>query len=226
MSETTERYDVTPVQDAPAPAIRTHADLELGVLQSYLTSWQQGGSTVTTFSARGIFHIADELNLSIVESTFRETSDGGGFYFTATAENLNTGRRFIAHVYQSAMMRRSGKEVPDGDAIAKGSTRVARNALQGLIPVELLRERVQSAVRAGELEKSELIAAQQAARAKLSERRKALEEQFGLSPSDTFERAQAHQGPSELWTAHEWKAFAHALTVLDAEWWTGEAVLS
>lgn len=85
---------VIETEQPTALAPRTYADLELSVLQSYLTQWQQGGSTVTTFSARGIFHIAEELNLSIVDSTFRETSDGKGYTFSATAENLNTGRKF------------------------------------------------------------------------------------------------------------------------------------
>ena len=125
---------VIETEQPTALAPRTYADLELSVLQSYLTQWQQGGSTVTTFSARGICHIAEELNLSIVDSTFRETSDGKGYTFSATAENLNTGRKFIAHVFQPNTMRRGGKEVPDADALAKGATRVNRNALQGLIP--------------------------------------------------------------------------------------------
>lgn len=91
--ETTQPTALTP---------KTPADLELSALQSYLTSWQQGGSQIVTFSAKGIFHIADELRISVTESHVKETSDGSGYYFTATAENPHTGRTFVAHVYQSA----------------------------------------------------------------------------------------------------------------------------
>lgn len=154
------------------------------MLQSYLTSWLQGGSQIVTFSAKGIFHIADELGISVTESDVKETSDGSGYNFTAKAENLHTGRTFVAHVYQSATMKRGGKEVPDADAISKGSTRVARNAISGLIPVELLKSRVQDAVRAGEMQKSALIQAQQDARKQLSAARKALADEFSLTPSE------------------------------------------
>ena len=214
---------VAVIDDTPTTALAEPtkpADLDLAVLSSYLTSWQQGGSTVTTFSARGIFHIADELGISVVENDFKETSNGKGFYFTAKAEHLATGRTFIAHVYQPATMKRSGKEVPDNDSISKGSTRVARNAISGLIPVELLKSRVQEAVKQGEIEKSALLSVQQAARQTLREQRQSLSDQFGLNPTGVFERAQDVIGaPSETWALDEWESFVKALQTLDANWW-------
>ena len=190
------------------------------MLQSYLTSWLQGGSQIVTFSAKGIFHIADELGISVTESDVKETSDGSRYHFTAKAENLHTGRTFVAHVYQSATMKRGGKDMPDLDCISKGSTRVARNAISGLIPVELLKTRVQEAVKQGEIEKSELLSVQQEARQTLREQRKALEEQFELSPTDVFERAQEVIGaPSESWHLDEWSAFVKALQTLADDWW-------
>ena len=188
------------------------------MLQSYLTSWLQGGSQIVTFSAKGIFHIADELGISVTESDVKETSDGSGYYFTAKAENLHTGRTFVAHVYQSATMKRGGKEVPDADAISKGSTRVARNAISGLIPVELLKTRVQDAVRAGEMQKSALIQAQQDARKQLAAARKALADEFSLTPSEAFEKAQELQGDATEWDATAWGAFSDALSNLSPEW--------
>ena len=198
-------------------AIPTPAELDNDVLKEYISTWRQGSGEVQTFSATGLQHIAQSLGISIVENTFKECTNGG-FYFTAKAENLHTGQTYIAHVWQSDKMRRSGKEVFDPDSIAKGSTRVTRNAIAGLVPVEFLKRRVLAAIQKGEIEKSALHAAQQRARDAMRETRENLMSTFGHSPSEAFELAQVHLGPAEDWDTQDYNDFTEALHNMKTEW--------
>lgn len=203
--------------DHETTAIAKPNDLDTGVLKEFLTSWKQGGGTVTTFTANGIQYIAQELGISIVSSDFKETSNGG-YYFTAEAKNLHTGQSYVTHIYQPSTMKRGGKEVFDPDAIAKGSTRVARNAMSALIPVQVLKHRVQAAIRAGEVSVSEIMTAQKEARSAMETRRADLKTTFGVTPGDAFEIAQARLGSADEWAAEDWQAFTKAVQELDGDW--------
>ena len=202
-----------------APPIPTYTDLEVDVLKSYLTSWTQGGGNVTTFTARGIFFMAQQLGISIVENSYVETSDGKAFYLSATAENTHTRLRYTANIRQSQMMRRGGKEVFDPDALAKGTTRVNRNALAGLLPVDLLKSRVQAAIKQGDIEKSALQQAQSKARNTLLMRKEELEKEFGLNPAQVFERAQLFLGSAEDWDAEAWEVFGKSVDLPRRDWY-------
>lgn len=208
------------VYTAENTAITSSSELDSDVLKEFLTSWKQGGQTVTTFTAKGIQYIAQELGISIVSSEFKECSDGNGFYFTAESKNINTGQTYVAHLYQPKHMKRGGKEVFDPDAVAKGSTRVNRNALTGLIPTQILKHRVQNAIRKGEVEESEVLVAQKAARQAMETNRHALKEQFDITPTEAFEMAQERLGSVEDWDSDDWRGFERAVKERDANWFS------
>ena len=221
MSEEQATYAVAPVADAVFTPARPE-EISVDILRNYLSTWSHGGQTITQFTARGVQHLAQLLNLSIVETDFSETSDGKGYYGTAIAENLSTGQRAHAAVFQSKTMKRRGADVEDSDALSKLLTRVQRNALSQLMPIDALKHRVMDAIQKGDVEKSELQQAQQAARKMLALRRKDLADMFGLSPTDAFEKAQERQGNATDWDATAWKAFRDATDTLDAEFFGRE----
>ena len=193
-------------------------DLSLSVLKDFLHSWKQGGSEVQTFSAAGIRYMAIELGISIVENTFKETSNGEGYYFTARARNLHTGQEYVAHVFQSKSLR-NGKFDPD--AVGKGSTRVSRNALAGLLPLQVLKYRVLEAIKQKKVDESKLAVVQQQARATLRSHREAMELEFGITPGEAFERAQDRMGASDDWEVSHWEEFVQAIETLDVAWFSG-----
>ena len=201
-------------------AVRKSDELSLTVLKEFLHEWRQGGDTVQTFSAAGIRYMAIELGISVVSSDFKECSDGKGLYFSATARNMHTGQEYVAHVWQSKTTR---KGAFDPDAIAKGSTRVARNAIAGLLPLQVLKHRVLDAIKKGEVEASQMVEAQSAARRMLGKQRAKLQATFGITPAEAFERAQSRIGESEHWDYTHWDNFTRAVESLDAEWFGDES---
>lgn len=119
-------------------------------------------------------------------------------------------------------MKRGGRETEDGDALAKLMTRVQRNALTQLMPIEALKSRVMHAVSSGQVEESPLITAQSKARRALGKHRESLMVNFSLTPSGAFDIAQEKLGDSEDWDVSAWTAFAEAIERLDNDFFTGE----
>lgn len=67
--ETEATYEIDTVNADASTALATPPrpeEIDVEVLRSYLTSWKQGGQQVTQFTARGVQHLAQMLNLSIV----------------------------------------------------------------------------------------------------------------------------------------------------------------
>ena len=189
-------------------------NLDIDVLKGYLATWKQGGKQVTSISARGIEHIADEMGISVTEQSMKECSDGKGYYFTAKAENM-VGRTFVASVWQPKTCQRNGREAFDPDAVAKGSTRVNRNAIRGLLPIDLLTARIQQAVKQGQPKgqqpyQSPIQIAQEKCRQAIRDNREKLSE-LGIDGNEAYRIAQERQGDVRDWGANEWEAFAEQL---------------
>lgn len=200
--------------EVTAVAVRSD-DLSLSVLKDFLHSWKQGKSEVQTFSAAGIRYMAIELGISIVENTFKETSNEEGYYFSARARNLHTGQEYVAHVFQSKTLR-NGKF--DADAVSKGSTRVSRNALAGLLPLQVLKYRVLEAIKQKKIDESKLAIVQQQARDTLKSHREAIALEFGITLGEAFERAQDRMGLSDDWEISHWEEFVVAIQELNPDW--------
>ena len=66
--ETEATYEIDTVDADASTALATPRpeEIDVEILRSYLTSWKQGGQQVTQFTARGVQHLAQMLNLSIV----------------------------------------------------------------------------------------------------------------------------------------------------------------
>ena len=85
------------------------------------------------------------------------------------------------------------------------------------MPVELLKARVQEAVRRGDAKESALKLAQDNARQTLRRAQGKLRER-GYTVTEAYDIAQTQQGDPGEWGVSEWEALASKVEALDEEW--------
>lgn len=174
-------------------------------MASRVYSFGKGQYQVTDIDAKGIKTIALRCGISVTKVTYKETSDGKGYYFTAKAENLITKQKGVDHCFQSKEMKyRDGRTEFDENALAKGATRVVRRVRRQLIPEEIVDQAIEYAMigkNTPDAVGTAKIEAQEARdRAKL-----ALKE-MGINAKVCYDDAQEQMGPAENWGAAEWYA--------------------
>ena len=211
-NKVTAEYQLAEVQDKASMV--SYDELDHEVLSNYLMTWKQGGKDITTLSARGIEHIAAMFGISIVDQSMVETSDGNGYHFTAKAEDP-AGRSNVASLWQTKNDRK-GKFDPD--ALAKGSTRVNRNAIRGLIPLEMITARIQTAVQSHGKKMSELQVIQEECRQAIRDNQEGLSK-LGFTSQTAFDKAGQQLGDVADWSIDDWKLFLRHLTNLSNSWY-------
>ena len=180
-------------------------NIKLETIKDYVRPYQLDGGLMRKFTAKGVQHLALMLGVSITKSEYKETSDGRGLYFSATAET-KTGQSYIAHVFQP--YKKKNKQV--NNPVETGSTRAARNAMLGLIPTDHLLRKIEAAIEAGTLERSVIEQAMNTARVKLREQKEWLASK-NYSMEQAFQKIQEIIGDAEAWEEREWNLFTEIL---------------
>ena len=127
-----------------------HIDITPKRLAARVYQFGKGDYQVTDLDAKGIKTIALRLGISVTKSSFKETSDGKGYYFTAKTMNLVTQQKAVDHCFQSKTLNYNKGALKKGDfdedALAKGATRVVRRARRQLIPEEVIDQAIEWAM--------------------------------------------------------------------------------
>ena len=185
-----------------------HVDIKPHRLAARVYSFEKGGYAVTDMDAKGIKTVALRLGISVTKSTFVETSNGEGYYFTAKAINLVTKQKATDHCFQPKLMKYDKgyqkKGDFDEDALAKGATRVVRRVRRQLIPEEIIDQAVEFSILGKTTPDAVATAKGEAEQARDRVRLKLKE--MGITAKECYEDAQQQLGPAENWGAAEWYA--------------------
>ena len=185
-----------------------HVDITPHRLASRVYSFGTGDYVITDLDAKGVKTIALRFGISVTKSTFVETSNGEGYYFTAKAKNLLTGQKATDHCFQPKLMRYAKGNLKvgdfDDDALAKGATRVVRRVRRQLIPEEIIDQAIEYSMIGKNTKDAVANAKQEAEQAR--DRNKLSIKDMGISAKICYEDAQHQMGPAENWGAAEWYA--------------------
>lgn len=129
----------------------------------------------------------------------------------STAQCEHTGRKSVATVSQPKQMTAHGQVKDDPNALEKASRRGNRNALRQMIPTQLLKKLIESAIREGKAKQSAISEAQKRCTAAYEQNAAAL----GMSKREVFAAAQSAWGESDTWTVSEWNTLAEAMNDAD-----------
>ena len=182
-----------------------HIDITPHRLASRIYSFGKGDYAVTDMDAKGIKTISLRIGISVTKSTFVETSNGEGYYFTAKAINLVTKQKATDHCFQVNKVKYGNKAGEfDEDALAKGATRVVRRVRRQLIPEEIIDQAVEYSILGKTTPDAVATAKGEAEQARDRVRLKLKE--MGITAKECYEDAQNQLGPAENWGAAEWYA--------------------
>ena len=182
-----------------------HIDIAPHRLAARVYSFGKGDYAVTDIDAKGVKTIALRLGISVTKSTFKETSNGKGYYFTAKAINLVTKQKATDHCFQSnTVLYGKNKGKFDEDALAKGATRVVRRARRQLIPEEIIDQAVEYSLIGKNTPDALGTAKKEAETARNSVNLKL--KQMGITAKQCYDDAQDQMGTAENWGAAEWYA--------------------
>ena len=176
----------------------------------------QSGKRINDFDAHGIRKMCGDVGIGVVSNKVKETSDGKGWYVTATAKCIYTGRTNTAGVWQPKAIRKGSTEV-EQHSLSKAFTRANRNAMKGMIPLKELVAYAESAIKKGEAQKS-LIAK------KIDEAKKVYAEfatvlnEHGIDRRKLYEEAQNQKGDTDDWEVREWQWFADSIKSWKTNW--------
>ena len=201
---------ITPENFSAGTILEAVENIKLETIKDYVRPYQIDGGLMRKFTAKGVQHLAQILRISIVESEYKETSNGKGLYFTTKAQTAN-GQSYIAHVFQAyERKRKDGTFETIRNPVEIGSTRASRNALLGLIPTDYLLRKIEQAINKGELEPSVIEQAMTKARTILKDKNDWLLKQ-GYTMEQAYEKAQENLGDSDAWGEIEWNIFSEVL---------------